>query len=231
MFVPSSWGIFVYKPEKSIDTRIVQSFRLDFSLWYPMSWDQFSIFGFDHVVEVFGRSCLTNIVMFSGPWTNTSKLATWMGSFFGQAQAVNTNYVWSWRRHDRKCRRKRRTSTRVKPSESDKVVGGKGLVHRTVGFLFSCKWNHGGSNEGHTFNKSFSRILPACEEFSGPNAAKGWRHYVYCHRGADVEATQTWKSSDSWRPLTFFRETAADFANPLCRLSPLSCINSEFLCR
>ena len=117
MFVPSSWGIFVYKPEKSIDIRIVKSFRLDFSLWYPMSRDQFSIFGFDHVVEVFGRSCLTNIVLFSGPWTNTSKLATRMGSFFGQAQAVNTNHVWSWRRHDRKCRTKRRTSTRVKPSE------------------------------------------------------------------------------------------------------------------
>ena len=47
-----------------------------------MSRDQFSIFGFDHVVEVFGRSCLTNIVLFSGPWTNTSKLATRMGSFF-----------------------------------------------------------------------------------------------------------------------------------------------------
>ena len=116
MSVPSSWGIFVYKPEKSIDTRIVKSFRLDCSL-YPMSRDQFSIFGFDHVVEVFGRSCLTNIVLFSGPWTNTSKLATRMGSFFGQAQAVNTNHVWSWRRHDRKCRTKRRTSTRVKPSE------------------------------------------------------------------------------------------------------------------
>ena len=55
-----------------------------------MSRDQFSIFGFDHVVEVFGRSCLTNIVLFSGPWTNTSKLATRMGSLFGQAQAVNT---------------------------------------------------------------------------------------------------------------------------------------------
>ena len=27
------------------------------------------------------------------------------------------NHVWSWRRHDRKCRTKRRTSTRVKPSE------------------------------------------------------------------------------------------------------------------
>ena len=116
MFVPSSWGIIVYRLEKSIDTRIVKSFRLDFSL-YPMSRDQFSIFGFDHVVEVFGRSCLTNIVLFSGPWTNTSKLATRMGSFFGQAQAVNTNHVWSWRRHDRKCRTKRRTSTRVKPSE------------------------------------------------------------------------------------------------------------------
>ena len=47
-----------------------------------MSRDQFSIFGFDHVVEVFGRSCLTNIVLFSGPWTNTSKLATRMGSLF-----------------------------------------------------------------------------------------------------------------------------------------------------
>ena len=116
MFVPSSWGIFVYKLKKSIDTRTVKSFRLHFSL-YPMSRDQFSIFGFDHVVEVFGRSCLTNIVLFSGPWTNTSKLATRMGSFFGQAQAVNTNHVWSWRRHDRKCRTKRRTSTRVKPSE------------------------------------------------------------------------------------------------------------------
>ena len=116
MFVPSSWGIFVYKLKKSIDTRTVKFFRLDFSL-YPMSRDQFSIFGFDHVVEVFGRSCLTNIVLFSGPWTNTSKLATRMGSFFGQAQAVNTNHVWSWRRHDRKCRTKRRTSTRVKPSE------------------------------------------------------------------------------------------------------------------
>ena len=116
MSVPSSWGIFVYKPEKSIDTRIVKSFRLDCSL-YPMSRDQFSIFGVDHVVEVFGRSCLTNIVFFCGPWTNTSKLTTWMGSFFGQAQAVNTNHVWSWRRHDRKCRTKRRTSTRVKPSE------------------------------------------------------------------------------------------------------------------
>ena len=116
MFVPSSWGIFVYRLEKSIYTRTVKSFRLDFSL-YPMSRDQYSIFGFDHVVEVFGRSCLTNIVLFSGPWTNTSKLATRMGSFFGQAQAVNTNHVWSWRRHDRKCRTKRRTSTRVKPSE------------------------------------------------------------------------------------------------------------------
>ena len=114
MFVPSSWGVFVYKLEKSIDTRIVKSFRLDFSL-YPMSRDQFSIFGFDHVVEVFGRSCLTNIVLFSGPWTNTSKLATRMGSFFGQAQAVNTNR--SWRRHDRKCRTLRRMSTRVKLSE------------------------------------------------------------------------------------------------------------------
>ena len=116
MSVPSSWGIFVYKPEKSIDTRIGKSFRLDFSL-HPMSRNQFSIFGFDHVVEVFGRSCLTNIVLFSGLWTNTSKLATRMGSFFGQAQAVNTNHVWSWRRHGRKCRTKRRTSTRVKPSE------------------------------------------------------------------------------------------------------------------
>ena len=81
MFVPSSWGIFVYKLEKSIDTRTVKSFRLDFSL-YPMSRDQFPIFGFDHVVEVFGRSCVTNIVLFSGPWTNTSKRATMMGSFF-----------------------------------------------------------------------------------------------------------------------------------------------------
>ena len=116
MFVPSSWGIFVYRLEKSIDTRTVTSFRLDFSL-YPMSRDQFSIFGFDNVVEVFGRSCLTNIVLFSGPWTNTSKLATRMGSFFGQAQAVNTNHVWSWRRHDRKCRTLRRMSTRVKPLE------------------------------------------------------------------------------------------------------------------
>ena len=58
-----------------------------------MSRDQFSIFGFGHVVEVFGRSCVTNIVLFSGPWTNTSKLATRMGSLFGQAQAVNTNHV------------------------------------------------------------------------------------------------------------------------------------------
>ena len=70
---------------------------VNLSVWifslYPMSRDQFSIFGFDHVVEVFGRSCLTNIVLFSGPWTNTSKLATRMGSFFGQAQAVNTNHV------------------------------------------------------------------------------------------------------------------------------------------
>ena len=92
MFVPSSRGIFVYKLEKSIDTRTVTSFRLDFSL-YPMSRDQFSMFGFDHMVEGFGRSCLTNFVLFSGPWTNTSKLATRMGPFFSQAQAVNTNHV------------------------------------------------------------------------------------------------------------------------------------------
>ena len=116
MFVPCSWGIIVYRLENSIDTRIVKSFRLDFSL-YPMSRDQFSIFGFDHVVEVFCRSCVTNIVLFSGPWTISSKLATWMGSFFGQAQAVNANHVWSWRRHDRKCRMLRRMSTRVKLSE------------------------------------------------------------------------------------------------------------------
>ena len=63
MFVPSSRGIFVYKLEKSIDTRTVTSFRLDFSL-YPMSRDQFSMFGFDHMVEIFGRSCLANIVLF-----------------------------------------------------------------------------------------------------------------------------------------------------------------------
>ena len=58
-----------------------------------MSRDQFSIFGFDQVVEVFGRSCLINIVLFSGPSANKSKLATRMGSFFGQAQTVNTNHV------------------------------------------------------------------------------------------------------------------------------------------
>ena len=80
MFVPSSLSIIFYRLEKYIDTRIVKSFCLDFSL-YPMSRHQFPIFGFDHVVEVFGRSCVTNIVLFSGPWTNTSKLATRMGSF------------------------------------------------------------------------------------------------------------------------------------------------------
>ena len=77
MFVPSSCGIFVYKLETSIDTRIVQSFRLGFFL-YIMSRDQFFIFRFVHEVEVFkvfGRlpkplssSCLTNRVLFSGPW-------------------------------------------------------------------------------------------------------------------------------------------------------------------
>ena len=85
--------VYLFTSQKSpLILEFFKSFRLDCSL-YPMSRDQFSIFGFDHVVEVFGRSCLTNIVLFSGPWTNTSKLTTWMGSFFGQAQAVNTNHV------------------------------------------------------------------------------------------------------------------------------------------
>ena len=60
--------------------------------------------------------------------------------------------------------------------KSDKVGCGNGLgvVHRTVGFLFSRKWSHGGENEEfRTFNKSFSRNLPACEEFSDPNADEG----------------------------------------------------------
>ena len=143
MIVPSSWGIFVYKLEKSIDTRIVKSFRLDFPL-YPMSRDQFSIFGFDHVVEVFGRSCLTNIVLFSGPWTNTSKLATRMGSFFGQAQAVNTNR--SWRRHNRNAERCVDCQHESSYRKSNKVGCGNGLgiIHRTVGFLFSRNRCHGG---------------------------------------------------------------------------------------
>ena len=78
MFVPSSRGMFVYKLETSIDTRIAQSFRLGFFL-YIMSRDQFFIFRFVHEVEVFGRlpkplssSCLTNRVVFSGPWAQIS---------------------------------------------------------------------------------------------------------------------------------------------------------------
>ena len=35
--------------------------------------------------------------------------------FFSQAQAVNTNHVWSWLRLNRKCRTKRCTSTQIKP--------------------------------------------------------------------------------------------------------------------
>ena len=109
--------VYLFTNQKSpLTLELVNLSAWIFSL-YPMSHDQFSIFGFGHVVEVFGRSCVTNIVLFSGPWTNTSKLATRVGSFFGQARAVNTNHVWSWRRHGRKCRTKRRTSTRVKPSE------------------------------------------------------------------------------------------------------------------
>ena len=52
---------------------------------------------------------------------------------------------------------------------------GLGVIHRTVGFLFTCKWSHGGLNEEvRTFNISFSRNLSTCEEFSGPNATEGW---------------------------------------------------------
>ena len=68
----------MYNLETSIDTRIVQSFRLGFFM-YIMSRDQFFIFRFVHEVEVFGRlpkplssSCLTNRVLFSGPWAQIS---------------------------------------------------------------------------------------------------------------------------------------------------------------
>ena len=69
---------FCISYKTSIDTRIVQSFRLGFFL-YIMSRDQFFIFRFVHEVEVFGRlpkplssSCLTNRVLFSGPWVQIS---------------------------------------------------------------------------------------------------------------------------------------------------------------
>ena len=69
---------FCISDKTSIDTRIVQSFRLGFFL-YIMSRDQFFIFRFVHEVEVFGRlpkplpsSCLTNRVLFSGPWVQIS---------------------------------------------------------------------------------------------------------------------------------------------------------------
>ena len=69
---------FCISYKTSIDTRIVQSFRLGFFL-YIMSRDQFFIFRFVHEVEVFGRlpkplssSCLTNRVLFSRPWVQIS---------------------------------------------------------------------------------------------------------------------------------------------------------------
>ena len=76
----------MYKLETSIDTRIVQSFRLGFFL-YIMSRDQFFIFRFVHEVEVFGRlpkplssSCLTNRVLFSGPWAGLVSLSIFVFS-------------------------------------------------------------------------------------------------------------------------------------------------------
>ena len=56
-------------------------------------------------------SCFLDLGLIHQSWRRGSDL------FFSQAQAVNTNHVWSWQRHDRKCRTKRRTSKRVKPSE------------------------------------------------------------------------------------------------------------------
>ena len=143
MFVPSSWGIFVYKLEKSIDTRIVKSFRLDFPL-YPMSRDQFSIFGFDHVVEVFGRSWLTNIVLFSGPWTNSWRREWDLFLAKHKLQTRITSEVDEGTTGNAECSVERQHESSHRKSDKVGCANGLGVIHRTVAFLFSRKWSHGG---------------------------------------------------------------------------------------
>ena len=112
--------------------------------------------------------------LFSGRWVNTQQLATRSGSFFGQAQAVNTNHVWSQLRQDWICRTKHRTSTRIKPSEKwqSKLRGRSGIITpNSLIFIFSQMESRRLKQRSRTLNKSPSGNLPGREGFSGLSAA------------------------------------------------------------
>ena len=112
--------------------------------------------------------------LFSGRWINTQQLATRSGSFFGQAQAVNTNHVWSQLRQDWKCRTKCRTSTRIKPSEKWQIkLRGRIGTHtpNSLIFIFSQMESRRLKQRSRTLNKSPSGNLPGREGFSGLSAA------------------------------------------------------------
>ena len=110
--------------------------------------------------------------LFSGRWINTQQLATRSGSFFGQAQAVNTNHVWSQLRQDWKCRTKREHGSNHRKKWQSKLRGRSGIhTPNSLIFIFSKMESRGLKQRSRTLNKSPSGNLPGREGFSGLSAA------------------------------------------------------------
>ena len=115
-----------------------------------MSRDQFSIFGFDHVVEVFCRSCVTDIVLYCLVfWTldNYIKAGDVDGFFFlpsTSGKHESCLKLTKTRQEMPNAASNVNTSQAIGKVTTVGCGNGLGVIHRTVGFLFSRKWSHGG---------------------------------------------------------------------------------------